>query len=140
MGSDVDPATAEARSAYYRGMFVAAAIWNLISAACVIFALTKPSARAELGFPGTPDAIALQLLAGCLFVFGLGYYWVSQDLTRNRDIVKLGVAGKPLVFLVFAWHAFMKDISMMLLLPSVVDLLFGALFLEFLLRTREGLR
>jgi len=89
-----------------------------------------------MGFPGSPDTISLQLLASCLFVFGLGYYWVSRDLWRNRDLVKLGVVGKPLVFLVFFWHALAKEIPMLLVIPSVVDLLFGALFLEFLIRTR----
>jgi len=75
-----------------------------------------------------------------LFVFGLGYYWVSRDLSRNRDLVKLGVVGKPLVFVVFLGHAFIKEIPVLLVAPSVVDLLFGALFLEFLLRTRGKAR
>jgi hypothetical protein len=61
---------------------------------------------------------------------------VSADLSRNRDLVKLGVIGKPLVFLVFLGHAVMKEIPALLVAPSLVDLLFGVLFLEFLLRTR----
>ena len=89
-----------------------------------------------MGFPGPADTIGLQLLASCLFVFGLGYYWVSADLSRNRDLVKLGVIGKPLVFLVFFGHVLAHEIPMLLVIPSMVDLLFGALFLEFLLRTR----
>jgi hypothetical protein len=124
------------RVRYYRWLFITAAIWNLLSAGAVLFLLTDARFRREMGFPGPSDTISLQLLAACLFVFGLGYYWVSQDLSRNRDLVKLGVIGKPLVFLVFLGHKLVGEIPVVLVAPSVVDLLFGALFLEFLLRTR----
>jgi hypothetical protein len=136
MESETFAAQGVPRERYCRWLFVTAAIWNLLSAGAVLFLLTDASFRREMGFPGPADSISLQLLAACLFVFGLGYYWVSQDLSRNRDLVKLGVVGKPLVFLVFLGHAFIKEIPVLLVAPSVVDLLFGALFLEFLLRTR----
>jgi hypothetical protein len=136
MLSETSAAHATPRAPYYRWLFITAAIWNLLSAIAVLFLLTDPSFRREMGFPGAGDRISLQLLAACLFVFGLGYYWVSLDLSRNRDLVKLGVIGKPLVFLVFAGNALAREIPVLLVAPSVVDLLFGALFLEFLLRTR----
>jgi hypothetical protein len=125
------------RNRYYRRLFLVAAAWNLLSTWAVLFLLTDAKFRLRMQFRGTPDTISLQLLATCLFVFGLGYYWVSRDLSRNRDLVKLGVIGKPLVFLVFFGHALAKEIHMLLVFPSVVDLLFGALFLEFVLRTRS---
>jgi hypothetical protein len=136
MPSEAVVGIAGARAPYYRWLFVTAAIWNLLSAGAVLFLITDASFRREMGFPGPADTISLQLLACCLFVFGLGYYWVSRDLSRNRDLVKLGVIGKPLVFLVFFVHALVGEIPILLIAPSVVDLLFGALFLEFLLRTR----
>jgi hypothetical protein len=137
MGSDRTGADAYPRARYYRWLFITAAIWNLFSASCVLFLLTDVRFRREMGFPGPAEAISLQLLASCLFVFGLGYYWVSRDLSRNRDLVKLGVIGKPLVFLVFFGHALAAEIPALLVAPSVVDLLFGLLFLEFLVRTRR---
>jgi hypothetical protein len=136
MLSETSKPPATPRALYYRWLFITAAIWNLLSAGAVLFLLTDAAFRREMGFPGAADRISLQLLAACLFVFGLGYYWVSGDLSRNRDLVKLGVIGKPLVFLVFSGHAFAREIPVLLVAPSVVDLLFGALFLEFLLRTR----
>jgi len=136
MASESAPMTSDARTRYYRGMFLAAAVWNMFSAGGVLFLLGSAKYRRAAGFPGTPDAIALQLLACCLFVFGLGYYWVSHDVSRNRDLVKLGVIGKPFVFVVFIWHAMAREIPILLACPSLVDLLFGALFLEFLVRTR----
>src|SRR5580692_4019375 len=137
MASESAPMTSNVRTAYYRGMFLAAAVWNVFSAGGVLFLLGSAKYRLAAGFPGAPDTIALQLLACCLFVFGLGYYWVSCDLSRNRDLVTLGVIGKPLVFVVFFGHAIAHDIPPLMVLPSIVDLLFGALFLEFLMRTRS---
>ena len=137
MASEERRASAVARGRYYRGVFVAAAIWNLLSAGAVLFLLTDARFRREMRFPGPADAISLQLLASCLLVFGLGYYWVSRDLANNRDLVKLGVIGKPLVFLVFFGHALLAEIPVLLVAPSVADLFFGLLFLEFLMRTRR---
>jgi hypothetical protein len=131
-----EAAIASARARYYRWLFLSSAVWNMLSAGAVLFLLSDAKFRGEMGFPGPPDTISLQLLASCLFVFGLGYYWVSRDLSRNRDLVKLGVIGKPLVFVVFFGRALAREISVLLVIPSTVDLLFGALFLEFLLRTR----
>jgi hypothetical protein len=136
MASESAYATAGSRLRYDRLLFLAAAVWNALSAGAVLFLLTSAKFRQVMGFPGPPDTIGLQLLASCLFVFGLGYYWASRDLSRNRDLVKLGVIGKPLVFFVFFGHALAQEIPMVLVLPSFVDLLFGALFLEFLVRGR----
>jgi hypothetical protein len=136
MRSETSPPDTPARARYYRWLFLTAAIWNLLSAGAVLFLLEDGKFRQEMGFPGPADAISLQLLAACLLVFGLGYYWVGGDLSGNRDLVKLGVIGKPLVFVVFLGHALVKEIPMLLVAPSVADLLFGVLFLEFLLRTR----
>lgn len=136
MVSDSAVVLAGSRGRYYRLLFLAAAVWNALSACAVLFLLTQAKFRQEMGFPGLPDTISLQLLASCLFVFGVGYYWISRDLSRNRDLVKLGVIGKPLVFLVFFGHALAQEIPMVLVIPSLVDLLFGVLFLEFLMRSR----
>ena len=136
MASEPGITVASARAGYYQWLFLSAAVWNILAAGAVLFLLSNAQIRGEMGFPGRPDMISLQLLATCLFVFGLGYYWVSRDLSRNRDLVKLGVIGKPLVFLVFFGHALEQEIPWLLIVPSVVDLLFGVLFLEFLLRTR----
>jgi hypothetical protein len=135
MPSEAAVGMAGTRARYYRWLFVFAAVWNALSACAVLVLLTNQEFRQDTGFPGSRDTISLELLASCLFVFGLGYYWVSRDLSRNRDLVKLGVIGKPLVTLVFFAHALAHEIPWVLTLPSVVDVLFAAMFLEFLVRT-----
>ena len=134
--NEAGAATDAVRARFSRLLFLAAAVWNVLSAAAVLFLLTSLKFRSEMGYPGQVDMISLQLLATCLFVFGVGYYWVSRDLARNRDLVKLGVIGKPLVFVIYLGHALTREIPPSLVGPSVVDLLFGVLFLEFLVRTR----
>lgn len=136
MASESSVAGERIRAGYDHWLFLAAAVWNLLSAGAVLFLLSNAKFRHQAGFSGPPDTISLQLLACCLFTFGLGYYWVSRDLSRNRDLVKLGVIGKPLVFAVFLGHAMAHEIPAIVVVPSIVDLLFGALFLEFLVRTR----
>jgi hypothetical protein len=136
MASELLHMTGDASTRYYRRLFLAAAMWNMLAAFSLILLSFNSTFRSEVGFPASPDAICSQLLGSCLFAFGLGYYWLSRDLSRNRDLVTLGVIGKPLVFVVFFGHALARDIPPLMVLPSTVDLLFGVLFLEFLVRTR----
>ncbi len=136
MASESAPLTSDVSARYYRRLFLAAAVWNILAAAALLLLSVDQTFRDEVGFPSSPDAITSQLLGSCLFAFGLGYYWLSRDLSKNRDLVTLGVIGKPLVFVVFFGHAVARDIPPLMVLPSIVDLLFGVLFLEFLVRTR----
>jgi len=136
MASEPGQLISETSTLYYKGLFLAAAAWNMFAVAALTLLSTNPTFRSEVGFPASSDAMISQLLGSCLFAFGLGYYWVSRDLSRNRDLVTLGVIGKPLVFVVFFGHAVAHDIPPLMVLPSIVDLLFGVLFLEFLVRTR----
>jgi len=68
------------RAKYYRLMFLRAALWNALAAVAVLLPVNKGSLRAA------PDAVGQELLAACLATFGLGYYWVSRDLSKNREL------------------------------------------------------
>jgi hypothetical protein len=127
----------ESRERYYRWMFLAAAAWNVFAAGAVLFLLTNAEFRMRMEISKPADPLILQLLASCLFLFGLGYYWISSGLSENHGIVKLGVVGKILVFILFFGHALAGTIPVSFALPSVVDLLFAALFLEFLVHWRR---
>jgi hypothetical protein len=137
MHSDFNYALTESRLRYYRWLFLAAAAWNTFAAGAVLFLLTNAAFRMRMGISRPADPLILQLLASCLFLFGLGYYWVSRALSENRAIVKLGVAGKILVFILLFGHALAGTIPVSLAVPTLVDLLFAALFLEFLVHWRK---
>ena len=137
MPGNLEGALMESRMRYYRWMFLAAAAWNAFAAGAVLFLLTNAAFRMRLGISNPADPLILQLLASCLFLFGLGYHWVSRALSENHGIVKLGVVGKIIVFILFFGHALAGRIPVGLAVPTVVDLLFAALFVEFLLHWRK---
>jgi hypothetical protein len=137
MPSDFKHALREPRMRYYRWLFLAAAAWNAFAAGAVLFLLTNAVFRMRMGISKPADPLSLQLLGLCLFLFGLGYYWVGRALSKNHGLVKLGVIGKIAVFILFFGHALAGTIPVTLAIPSVVDLLFAALFLEFLVHWRR---
>ncbi len=118
------------RESYYRKMFFIGAIWNWV--ATVTFALAYTFLFPFFGMQLPRYPVLLHLFLALAFVFGIGYYWVSRDIYSNHAIVKLGILGKLLVFvlLVAAWIN--CNISIFLVPPGIVDLIFAILFVEFL--------
>ena len=116
---------------YYKKFFVVAAIWNWVASAVFfcwyrqIFSLfdMKP-----LIYP-----VIMQLFLALVFVFGLGYYWVGGDIEKNHGIVKMGIIGKLLVFILLLIHWIQGNIPFFIFAPGIVDLVFAILFIEFLL-------
>lgn len=114
-------------------LFIAAACWNWLAAAGYV--LAGNPARAHFGLPPSNDPLSAQLFAALVALFGLGYYYVSRDTAKNRAIVKLGIIGKMLVFLIFVYHAATGNIPWTFVIPTLGDVVFAVLFLLFLRRT-----
>jgi hypothetical protein len=74
----------------------------------------------------------LQLFVVLVFVIGIGYWWVSQDISRNREIVKLGIYAQYSVFGVLAYQTLIGNVHPLYLVPGVIDLIFAILFSVFL--------
>ena len=74
----------------------------------------------------------LQLFVVLVFVIGIGYWWVSQDISRNREIVKLGIYAQCSVFVVLAYQTLVGNVHPFYLIPGVIDLTFAILFGLFL--------
>ena len=68
-------------------------------------------------------------------VFGVGYYMVSQDLYGHLGIVRLGIIGKSVVFLLFLYHLIVSDLPVPFFLIGVGDLIFALFFWRFLIYT-----
>jgi hypothetical protein len=120
------------RQAPGKTLFTAGAVWNWMAAGAAVFVLPRPGARSALGLAPHADLLSLHLFAACVALFGLGYYWVAQDPSSNRSLIKLGVIGKPMVFAIFLGHALAGGIALVAVTPAIGDLVLGALFLEFL--------
>jgi hypothetical protein len=123
------------REAYYTWLFFTGAIWNIIIA---IIYLVLPALGFDLfSFFGTPEPssrIWYDLFFGAVLIFGIGYYMVGRDITKNEDIVKLAIVGKFGVFLIALYYFILGEVNIVMLLPASVDLIYGFLFLEFLVR------
>ncbi|KQC11221.1 MAG: hypothetical protein APR62_10290 [Smithella sp. SDB] len=74
---------------------------------------------------------------GVVLIFGIGYYFVSRDISKNRGIVWMGVIGK-LCFFFFLTYSYLTAKSTILsFLGGMGDLIFTILFLNFLRQTRN---
>jgi hypothetical protein len=65
----------------------------------------------------------LQLFVVLVFVIGIGYWWVSQDISRNCEIVKLGIYAQSSVFVVLAYQTLVGHVHPLYLIPGVIDLI-----------------
>lgn len=123
------------QKSYYKWLFIIAALWNL--GASVQFFFWHDPIFALLNMKALNYPAIMQLAMVLVFVFGIGYYWVSRDLSKNHDIVRLGIVAKMLVFFIFSYHYLSGNMPLLIALCGVVDLLFALLFIEFLRSARR---
>lgn len=120
---------------YYRSMFLIGALWNWGAALLFFFAFGPIFAwlgMRELNYP-----LIIQAFLLLVFVFGIGYFWVSRDLNKNHDIVKMGILAKTSLFILFSYYYLTGDIHVLIELCLFVDLVFAVLFTEFLTRAKK---
>ena len=117
------------RRTYYKRMFYAAAIFNWLAAATVIAKACFPSIAMDTPF----DQFGGQAFGLFAALFGYGYFMVGRDPARNEGIVWMGIIGKLLIFALFLGHAIAGTFPFVLVLPTLGDVIFAFLFLEFLL-------
>jgi len=122
--------------AYTRGLFGLAAAFNLAVAAGLLFLRPQMAALLHLD-PVTGSNVVVANLAGALVaVFGYAYARVAGDPLRYRPYVELGTIGKLTVVpaAVLPWLA--GQVGWELPLLACGDLLFAALFYDWLRRSR----
>ena len=115
-------------------MFKLAALFNILIA--IMLALWQRQILPFLGMEPLANAVFLHLALGLVFIYGVGYYRVSMNLEKNRDIAWLGFWGKLLVVVLLLGHAVKGNVSWGLASLGSGDLLFALLFLRFLRLSR----
>ena len=116
-------------------MFIVAAIWNLNAAVMFGAIAIFNKGLLSLWYNYIPEnMLFFYLFFVAVALFGVGYYWVSQDIVRNRDIIKLGLIGKLAVFGFYLAYTISGDITMMGLSAAGGDLVFAVLFIDVLRR------
>jgi hypothetical protein len=121
------------REKYYRFLFLTGAFWNW-TVATVFFFASEPLIR-NLGMAPLRYTVPLKIAMSMVFIYGIAYFNAYRDNVKNRNIVKLGVYGKIMVFALLVNSWLIGDIAFGMVIPGIVDLIFAGLFLEFLAST-----
>jgi hypothetical protein len=126
--------------AYGGWLFGAAAVFNAAVGLGLLFA--RPWLGGLIGLdPATGTNLALlYLTASFILLFAGAYGWVALKPMTNRPLILLGAIGKlvAVVCVAVPWMTGAIDAR----LPSLAagDLVFAALFLDYLRRTRQRAR
>jgi hypothetical protein len=125
------------RRAYDKILFIAAAVFNLSSAALLFFHPQIFLARIGVNDPAA--TLLARSLASSATMWGIGYALVAVNAERYRPFALLGAISKT-IFAVIYLIAFARGmISFAAFIPAIIELIFAALFLEFLWRSRKKL-
>jgi hypothetical protein len=118
--------------AYQRNLFFIGALWNWGAALLFVGLFFINKNLLELFLKVPESMLWYFIVSGAIFIFGLGYYYISKDVERNRDIIKMGIIGKVMVFLLFLIYVIKGDITWLLFMAGCVDLVFAVLFKQVL--------
>ena len=77
-------------------------------------------------------SVFLLIMLFFVFVIGIGYYWVSLDINKNHDIIKIGTMMKLGVVVLITWACLTNQIHPILIIPAIGDLIFILFFINFL--------
>jgi hypothetical protein len=111
----------------YRTLFRIGAFFNLMVSIAVFFPkIFYP----HVGITPIPEPSAyVHLSSGTIGMFGLFYYWASEDFPKNSELVLMGIIGKIGVNILGLVHVFvLKTISWHLFKVTAIDLIFAVLF------------
>ncbi|WP_371803125.1 hypothetical protein [Candidatus Lokiarchaeum ossiferum] len=123
---------------YYQRMFFIGACWNCgVSLPLFVISLFTTALFPIFGLEDPNNMIFLH--ASLLFIatFGIGYYIVGCDITKNHGLVLIGIIGKSCYFLVTLIYLILGDINWLMFLTGLIDLIFIGLFAEFLLNHQK---
>ena len=128
------------QQSYQKIMFVSAAIFNWSAAILFVglFYVSQEHLGMLIKIPEQTLWFFCWFMA--VFAFGFGYYFVAQDVLRNRDIIKLGCFGKAMFFLLTfnAWQE--GDVSTIAFCLVVGDAIFTVLFAQVLYTLKNRIK
>lgn len=122
---------------YCKRLFTIGAIWNwgvaILLTSLAFFALPQLN-WFLVEVPST--FLWYYLFMGLVAVYGLGYFWVAQAPERNRDIIKMGVLGKLIVFALVVPAWLNGEVTLLGASAAMVDFIFTLLFVDVLTKNQ----
>ena len=123
------------RTAYDKALFIIAAVFNLSTAAVLIF---RPDIiLARLGISDPAAKLLARSLASSVTAWGAAYALVAVNPNRFREFVRLGIFSKTLFFVIYAVAFFGGQIAFKAFVPAVIDLILAVLFMEYWWRSEK---
>ena len=121
-------------SAYARGLFGSAAAFNLVVGGGLLFARSWLASTLSLDPIQGTSLVLANLTGAMIVVFGLAYACVARDPVEYRPFVGLGALGKAMAVACAVVPWLMGAIPSTLPALMGADLVFAALFLDYLRR------
>jgi len=118
-----------------RILFFIAALFNWTAVG--VFLVGGDELFRRLGSSPPPDLVSYYFCLLAVVLFGLGYFWVGVNPSENHAIVAIGAIGKIAVFAMFLYFCALHWVPYTAMGIIAFDLIFAALFLHFLIRTRQ---
>ncbi len=124
---------------FYKKFFLYGGIYNLcISLPIWIFGVVDTATASVLfGMEEPPNLLFFHAMMWFVFAFGCGYIVVSRDIKQNHGVVIIGAMEKVAFFIdAVAVYAIGK-VGAIVVVLGTVDLVFGIIFIEFLLWSKK---
>jgi hypothetical protein len=120
---------------WFRNALFATAAMNILGAGVFI-----PANRPVRELFGLPDShpVYLWVFAAWVFGFGLCYLWTAVKQSRERLFITIGAIGKLSFFAALLIYAMLGEISLRAPLGVIGDLIFGVLFVIWLIKDRDN--
>lgn len=111
-----------------KNVFLVSSIYDFVLG-ILFFLFYKPVFNfLNITIPSHPEY--LQMSAAFVAVLGVGYFFVYKNITRNRDLWKLGVLYKITYFLlIFYYYFILHTANITFLYFAFIDVIFVVLFL-----------
>ena len=114
----------------WKYVFQVKAVINWVESVALLF--TDQAIRQWLNQNPLANPEYSHLFLALVFIIGIAYWWVGQDISRNLAIIKFGIYAQTSVFFVLAYHTLIGNVHPFYLIPGIIDLTFAILFGLFL--------
>ena len=121
---------------YYKYMFLSGAIWNMaVGLSTILIGLIAYDFGANLfGLTPPPSNVFLYGFLTFVVVLGIGLFVLSYKQQEYYWIVVMYAIEKFAISIVILVHYFMGDFNFFMVGIVLVDIVYGILFTEFLIR------
>ncbi len=115
----------------YRLLFLIAASYDFVLG-LIFFAFLNTFFEGIFKLPPPNYPAFFQAAAAFVFVMGIGFYFVSRNLYRNIDLVRVGIIFKLVYSGLAFYHVFFRGMPWIFSLFGILDLIFIVFFIIFL--------